>query len=92
MTEIVKNLISKITRNNIVITASILMTEVIWQLYKKYKCSEKKAVTSYSLIKRKNTENQAKIFEVMFFSKDSNLCRFNIEPCAKSDCALKHLR
>ncbi|XP_012226655.1 uncharacterized protein zuc [Linepithema humile] len=93
--EIFKFLSGKLTRNATgIITVSILMTEVIWQLYKKYfNHFEKKAVMSNSCIKLdKATKNEAKIFDVMFFSKDSALCRFKMEPCAKPDCAVKNLR
>lgn len=82
----------------IIATTGIFLTEVIWQLYKAYKRSQRKTVkvsdgcTKYSC---RDTEDRAKIFEVMFFSKDSALCRPHLnsqEFCTKTNCAVKYFR
>ncbi|XP_029170261.1 mitochondrial cardiolipin hydrolase [Nylanderia fulva] len=81
----------------IIVTSGILMTEVIWRLYKAYRHSSKKAVKVFNgCVKQyKNTKDKAEIFEVMFFSKDSTLCRSHLtcqEICEKTDCAVGYFR
>lgn len=82
----------------IIVTSGILMSEVIWNLYKLYKHSQRKAVKiSNGCIKYPctDTRDRAKIFEVMFFSKESALCRPHLECrqlCRKANCAVGHFR
>lgn len=82
----------------IVITSGIFMTEVVWQLYQLYRCSQRKAIKTSNKCRKylcKDTEDDAKIFEVMFFSKDSSLCRPHLgcqEICKKTNCAVKYFR
>lgn len=73
------------------------MTEVIYYLYKVYKYPSKKVVkVSNNCVKQyEDTEDSAKIFDVMFFSKDSTLCRphlYNQKLCKKTDCAVGYFR
>lgn len=82
----------------VIVTSGIFMTEVIWQLYKLYRCSRRKAIKTsngYGKHLCKDTEDNAKIFEVMFFSKDSSLCRPHLERqefCKKTNCAVKYFK
>lgn len=82
----------------IVLTSGLFMTEVAWQLYKLYRRSHRKANKISNGCRKylcKDTEDNAKIFEVMFFSKDSSLCRPHLErqeTCIKTDCAVKYFR
>ncbi|RLU22484.1 hypothetical protein DMN91_004762 [Ooceraea biroi] len=73
----------------IVITSGILISEAIWQMYNAYKRSRRKAVSDGK------ARHKRKIFEVMFFSKESARCRPHIDlnaPCGRKDCAVEHLR
>ncbi|XP_024872965.1 mitochondrial cardiolipin hydrolase [Temnothorax curvispinosus] len=80
----------------IVITSGALVTEVMWQLYKVYKCSRRKTINTVNgCATQLCTNTEAKIFEVMFFSKDSTLCRTHLglmKPCGRLNCAVRHLR
>lgn len=76
----------------IVISAS----EIIWQLYKKFKDRRMRATTnSCTVLKTDANEPKARISEVMFFSKDSSLCRAHTnskEACLKDNCPARYLR
>lgn len=80
----------------IIVTSGIFMTEVIWQLYQVYKHSRRKIVkVSNDCVKQLDTGDKAKMFEVMFFSKDAALCRPHLnrqELCRKTNCAVGYFR
>jgi len=81
----------------ILITSSALVTEVIWQLYKMYRRSQRKVInTANGCAKQFCKDTEVNIDgEVMLFSKDSALCRphlGHLKPCAKLDCPVRHLR
>lgn len=80
----------------IVITSiGVLATEVIWQLYKGYRSSQGKAINTSNGCAKQLSRNKKPIHEVMFFSKDSSLCRTHLEcmkPCAALNCPIRHLR
>lgn len=82
----------------IIITSGIIISEVIWRLYKLYKHSQRKTVkVSNGCVKHpcKDTRNRAKISEVMFFSKESALCRPHLERrqlCNKANCAVGYFK
>lgn len=84
------------TKIIIIVTSGLFMTEVTWQLYQLYRRSQRKAINiSNGKHLCKDTEDSAKIFEVMFFSKDSSLCRPHLERqefCKEANCAVKYFR
>lgn len=82
-------------RTVIVVTSGVLMTEIMWQLYKVYRRQRKTISAANGCVKQLGKNTEAKIFEVMFFTKDSTLCRSHLgcmKPCAKLNCAIRHLR
>ncbi|XP_018377673.1 PREDICTED: mitochondrial cardiolipin hydrolase [Trachymyrmex cornetzi] len=82
----------------IAITSGVIVSEIMWQLYKKHKYSRKKVIDSSNCngsVKQLCKNTEGKIFEVMFFSKDCSLCRPHLNcmtPCAKLNCPIRHLR
>jgi len=81
-------------KKTVVITSGILLSEFIWQMYNAYK---RKAASDAKESDKENEKphKRKKIFEVMFFSKESALCRSHMEqsiPCMKKNCAVGYLR
>ncbi|XP_018405489.1 PREDICTED: mitochondrial cardiolipin hydrolase [Cyphomyrmex costatus] len=82
----------------VVITSGVIVSEVMWQLYKRYKHSRKKVIniSNFNGCAKQLCKNaEAKIFEVMFFSQDCILCRSHLtimKPCAKLNCSVRYLR
>ena len=76
----------------IVISAS----EIMWQLYKKFNDRRKRAACNgCAILKTDANEPKANISEVMFFSKDSSLCRAHTnskEACLKDNCPVHYMR
>jgi hypothetical protein len=85
----------KMWKKTVVITSGILLSELIWQMYNAYK---RKAVSDAKESYKKDGKphkRKKQIFEVMFFSKESALCRPHMEqsvPCMKKNCAVGYLR
>ncbi|KAL6262176.1 hypothetical protein P5V15_007273 [Pogonomyrmex californicus] len=85
----------------ITVTSGILAIEVAWHLYKLYKRSRREVNVKVNVSNGdtklfcKNTRTKTNIFEVMFFSKDSSLCRSHLgymTSCEKVNCPVRHLR
>ncbi|KAL0102457.1 hypothetical protein PUN28_018016 [Cardiocondyla obscurior] len=86
----------------IVITSGILVTEVVWQLYKVYISRYRKEAINMTngstngSTKQIYKNTETKLYDVMFFSKDSNLCRshlgLKLTPCMKLNCAVRYVR
>ncbi|KYN35511.1 Phospholipase D6 [Trachymyrmex septentrionalis] len=70
----------------------------MWQLYKKHKHSRKKVINTSNCngsVEQLCNNTEAKIFEVMFFSQDSSLCRPHLrcmQPCEKLNCSIRYLK
>ena len=85
-------------KGNIFLLGVIIMSgsEIMWQLYKKFKDRRKSATSNGCTVSKTNANKpKANISEVMFFSKDSSLCRAHInskEACLKEDCAARYMR
>jgi len=83
-------------KKTVVITSGILLSEVIWQMYNAYKRKDiSDAKESNKEDEKQSHKRKKQIFEVMFFSKESALCRSHMEqnvPCMKKNCAVGYLR
>ncbi|KAG5311919.1 ZUC hydrolase, partial [Pseudoatta argentina] len=84
----------------IVITSGVIVSEIMWQLYKKHKRSRKKVINTSNFdcngsVEQLCNNTEAKILEVMFFSQDSALCRPHLkcmQPCRKQNCPIRYLK
>ena len=85
-------------KGNIFLLGVIVMSasEIMWQLYKKFKDRRKRAISSGRTVSKADAnEPKTNISEVMFFSKDSSLCRAHTnskEACLKDNCPARYLR
>lgn len=96
ISEISELLGPKMMKTVIMVTSGVLVSEIMWQLYKVYRQCQRKTINVANGCAKQLCKNaEAKIFEVMFFSKDSTLCRSHLGhmmPCAKLNCPVRHLR
>lgn len=85
-------------RSNKILLAGgiILSSEVIWYLYKKLYNLWSKSTNMCKVSSKANVyESKQNISEVMFFTKESSLCRIHFadkETCPKDSCPVQYLR
>ncbi|XP_076680141.1 mitochondrial cardiolipin hydrolase zuc [Andrena cerasifolii] len=85
-------------KGNILLLGVIVMSasEIVWQLYKKFNERRNRAASNGRTgLKTDANGPKANISEVMFFSKDSSLCRAHTnskEACLKDSCPANYLR
>lgn len=73
----------------------IFASEIVWHLYKRFGCLWIKSRNSKKASRPIVHESKQDISEVMFFSKESSLCRVHIisdEACLRSSCPVGYLR
>lgn len=73
----------------------VLASEFVWQLYKRFHDLWTKPTNTCAISKADVNEPKQNISEVMFFTRDSSLCRAHVaceEVCLKNNCPVRYLR
>ncbi|XP_076160604.1 mitochondrial cardiolipin hydrolase zuc [Ptiloglossa arizonensis] len=80
----------------IFLVGGILITsEIIWQLYKRFRDIRKRTIDTCAVSKTSVNEPKRNILEVMFFSKESSICRAHATyeiVCHNDTCPVRYLR
>ncbi|XP_043516914.1 mitochondrial cardiolipin hydrolase isoform X2 [Frieseomelitta varia] len=79
----------------LLVGAVILTSEILWYLYRKVYNLWSNYTNTCEVLKVQIPESRQNISEVMFFTKESSLCRTHLngeEVCSKDNCPVQYLR
>nr|XP_034180799.1 mitochondrial cardiolipin hydrolase [Osmia lignaria] len=91
-----KNICIEVRNNKLLLLGGIaLVSELVWQLYKRFHDLWTNTTNTCRISQADVNEPKQNISEVMFFTKDSSLCRAHAtseEVCPKNNCPVRYFR